>query len=173
VTTPQSDYLYYGEDAVKDFRTTAGSCKPSGFAEYDGLTGYVERTYTTTWRDKDGTLWRKTCQVLNLGRPDRGIVVDPDTAIAYEPWQDSKLPMQPNAPSAAIEAHHRNKEARHDAIQAQLVAYLREHGATSALALVDVVGKDINWVRRHLAEREHKAYKRIIVNSHIHKWEAL
>ena len=153
--------------------TTAGSCKPSGFSEYDSLTGYVERTYATTWRDAQGNLWRKTCTLINLGRPDRGIVVDPDAAMAYEPWEESRSPMQASAPSAAIEAHHRNKEARHDAVQALLVAYLREHGATSALVIVDVVGKEINWVRRHLAEREHKAYKRIIVNSHIHLWGAL
>lgn len=143
--------------------------------EYDGLSGYVERTYTTTWRDTQGNLWRKTCQVVNLGRPDRGIVVDPDAAIAYEPWEESKPPSASraaNAPSAAIEAHHANKEARHDALQAKIVAYLREHGATSAGDLAGVVGKGAGWLRIHLAEREHKAYRRIIVNSHIHLWEA-
>lgn len=173
MTNPQGDYLYYGEDAVKDFRTTAGTCKPSGFAEYDGLTGYVERTYTTTWRDAQGNLWRKQCQIINLGRPDRGIVVDPDAAIAYEPWQESKPPLSPNAPSAAIEGHHRAKAARDAILQAQVLTYMHEHGAVHINDLVNALGRRRDWLYKHLTEYEHKAYRRVIVNANVHKWEPL
>lgn len=173
--TTAPDIDFFTEPLPLDIARTSGNCKPSGFSEYDNLTGRVVRQYCVEWEDEQGNRWRKVCQVIDLGRPDRGIVVDPDAAIAYEPWEDGKPPSASraaNAPITAIEAHHANKEARHDALQAKIVAYLREHGATSAGDLAGVVGKGAGWLRIHLAEREHKAYKRVIVNSHIHLWEA-
>ena len=56
-------------------------CKPSGYPEYDNMSGYLERRYSVEWEDAQGTLWRKTCTVINLGRPDRGTPVNPDEAM--------------------------------------------------------------------------------------------
>ena len=82
--TARNDYTT-NEVMFDAFVQPHGNCKPSGFAEYDSLTGYLTSTYTVEWVDRQGTRWRKTCQVINLGRPDRGAPVDPATATMPEP----------------------------------------------------------------------------------------
>ncbi len=116
-TVPSADTFDYGigKPANKIFSNS----------EYDNLTGYVVRTYTTTWRDTDGNLWRKTCEVVNLGRPDRGVPVDPDTQLAPAPWDSGGT--KPHLARGPM-ARKRKADERFAEIQMQVSAYLRRNG---------------------------------------------
>lgn len=100
-------------------------CKPSGFVEYDELSGYVTRQYVSEWQDKDGTRWRKIVTFINLGKPDRGIVRDPDAMIGRGEklfGLDGSEPHWQKAVKAASEA----RVVR----EAQLVSALQQAFAT-------------------------------------------
>lgn len=163
---PQSNYLYYGNDAIKEFRTSGRTCKPSGFDEYDALTGYVERTYTKTWRDADGNLWRKTTTIVNLGRPDRGVPVDPDAQLAPAPLNS----MRDYDGESSLAVRQSKSKARHSMAQIVMSAYMHKHGATSVEELARHVNMQKEWVRLHLLEREGKVYCRIWVNQRHCLW---
>lgn len=126
------------------------ACKPSGFSEYDNLTGYVDRTYTTTWHDDKGNLWRKTCTIINLGRPDRGVPVDPDTLLTSEEWGKERNgnPSPTYAHVAARAAAIRRDAER----ELEIVAYLKEHGAEQ----IRVIARAFNMSRDRLAEHIYK-----------------
>lgn len=70
-----------------------GTCNHTGYQEFDSLTGYVTGNYSYEWTDKRGTRWRKQVTVTNLGRPDRGIPVDPDAAMTPDYWRE-ELPRE-------------------------------------------------------------------------------
>jgi hypothetical protein len=112
------DYNIHAERIV-------GNAKPSGFPEYDSLTGYLERTYTVEWEDSSGTRWRKTCQVINLGRPDRGVVVPPDDE------QDDN--------TDAVERLRQEKLKRDQATLDQLQQILTERGPLSSYKLAKIL----------------------------------
>ncbi len=65
-------------------RLTQSNNKPSRFPEYDNLSGYVVGNYVSYWEDEDGSMYRKTVMVVNLGRPDRGTPADPDAQLKAE-----------------------------------------------------------------------------------------
>jgi hypothetical protein len=124
--------------------------------EYDHLSGYVERTYTTTWRDAEGTLWRKTCQVVNLGRPDRGIVVDPDEAMTPDPWPRELRTWQ----GAGSDEIRRQKRVRDTQIHLEIVAYLTEHGPQHVQMLVSECGYNRSTLDPFMREREGTVFVR-------------
>jgi hypothetical protein len=118
---------YAGDEEVSlgEVRTR-GTCKHTGFGEFDNLTGYLVDTYTVEWMDSSGNRWRKRCEVVNLGRPDRGIPVDPDEAMTPEEFE-----VAANA-RAAQETLRAEKVARDAALLVQVEKCYREHGALSA-----------------------------------------
>lgn len=89
------------------------------YAEYGELSGYLEREYSIEWQDEAGNTWRKTCTVINLGRPDRGVPVDPDEAMESE---DGLFSDENSQMADAWRARHQRK-LENDAI---LVERLRE-----------------------------------------------
>jgi hypothetical protein len=113
-----------------------GNCKPSGYAEYDALTGYVTRTYQTEWTDTSGNLWRKTCTIINLGRPDRGVPVDHEAQIRDEVWVDEA--QQQDDQRRRDSAIERNRVQRHRVAMESLVAYMQAHGPSPLTELLDV-----------------------------------
>lgn len=120
--------------APSALRTENWTVKPSGFAEYDHLTGYVTGMYSSEWTDKSGTRWRTVTTVINLGRPDRGMAVDPDDAMAYETLQEDEINGY----------HYRNSinanaERRHSEAMQILTAYMREHGPSTMAELMPLV----------------------------------
>lgn len=137
---------HWDDDGGYSTRINAGNnCKPSGYAEYDNLSGYVDRTYTTTWHDKDGNLWRKTCTVINLGRPDRGTPVDPDAQLDTEPWNDTA--------DRLVVATAGKKDAlaeREALLLVRVQAHLRKYGASTAKDLAVSVGIGQPQVANHL-----------------------
>lgn len=121
------------------------ACRPSGFDEYDNLTGYVTRVYRKEWRDKRGNLWRRTTTIVNLGRPDRGRAKDPDAQLESE-----ELPSGGEAP-AHREAVLASRERKHGAILKRVAAYLEEHGPSLLVDLRSVAGySESNNVLAHL-----------------------
>lgn len=125
-----------------------GKCGHTGYAEFDSLTGYVTANYTYEWQDKRGTRWRKQVIVTNLGRPDRGIPVDPDVLIADE--------YMPVGKGAQMEARYRaslaaTQERRHGEVLRALGAYMAEHGPAKLQALLPVTGwRDDQTLTEHL-----------------------
>jgi hypothetical protein len=163
---------YAGDDTLEEARFR-GNCKHSGFGEYDNLTGYLTRTYTVEWEDRQGTRWRKTCQVINLGRPDRGIPVDPDGQLGEEdlPEPVSVLYLQ-RAQAAAKKA----AMLRDERSMSKIVAYLKEHGPQPLDVLLGVsewAGK--MQVRDHLQKHKDiyvKFYlKPVIWGLHGQEWQ--
>lgn len=71
-------------DFADEYRTT-GVVQPSGFDEYDQLTGYEAGVYASQWADEKGNVYLRTTTIINLGRPDRGVPVDPDRLLGPEP----------------------------------------------------------------------------------------
>jgi hypothetical protein len=106
-----------------------GSCNYTGYGEFDNLTGYLTKEYTTEWQDSSGTRWRKTCRIINLGRPDRGVPVDSDEAMTPEPLEVSK------ATHASIVARAEQRAGRDAALVERVRACIKKHGAMSATAL--------------------------------------
>jgi hypothetical protein len=74
------------DEAYEAFGRVQGKMAVSGFAEFDNLTGYVTGNYVSEWTGRDGNRWRTVTTVINLGRPDRGIAVDPDAQQGDEDW---------------------------------------------------------------------------------------
>lgn len=124
-----------------DMVRMVGTCNHTGYPEYDSMTGYVERTYSVEWEDSSGTRWRKTCQVINLGRPDRGIPVDPDEAMTPEEFGVGKH-LGP-----AIAKMKENKRERDQVILERARAYLAEHGPHSGQQLGKALGVGAQRVR--------------------------
>jgi hypothetical protein len=99
-----------------------GSCNYTR-TEYDHLSGYLTKEYTREWTGSDGTRYRKVCQIINLGRPDRGIPVDPDEAMTPEPLEVSK------ATHASIVARAEQRAARDTVLVERARTYLAQRGA--------------------------------------------
>ena len=118
-----------------------GNHKPSGYPEYDNLTGYLERTYQVEWRDKDGIWWRKTCQVINLGRPDRGVPVDVEALEAQEVWGDGEVTVE------------RGAKAKRGEVIGMLVDALREGGPMTTPRLASRVGRVRQAIQNTLTGR--------------------
>jgi hypothetical protein len=130
-----------------------GNCNHTGYSEFDNLTGYVTKEYTTEWVDPSGTRWRKRCQIINLGRPDRGIVVDPEEAIADEGIDPDGEPrkrrkMQRRTLDLTLKMNDllqvkpmtaREMAQALDIPIRRMDGYLRDHGSSYA-----VVGKTMN-----------------------------
>jgi hypothetical protein len=114
-----------------------GNCKHSGFGEYDNLTGYVTKEYTMEWTDRQGTRWRKTCRIINLGRPDRGIPVDPDEAMTPEQFE-----IAANV-QATMAVQREAKAARAALLVGQVQECIQQHGAQSASACAKRLGVSI------------------------------
>lgn len=115
-----------------------GNCKHSGFVEYDSLSGYVTKEYVSEWTGADGTRYRKVCQIINLGRPDRGVPVDPDKELQYEPLETEDKSCDQNR--AAMIAVKEKKAARDVVLIAQMQEALREHGPLSGTYLAKHLG---------------------------------
>lgn len=117
--------------------------RPTGYPEFDSLTGYVTGQYTTEWQDKEGTRWRTTVTIVNLGKPDRGIYRDPDamidkpeTLVEESTWRQS------------IAA---NRTRRLSDWHKRLVAYLEQNGPTDFRTLARGIGvRDLESLRRYL-----------------------
>ena len=137
------------------------TCKPSGYPEYDNLSGYVSDVYTLDWTGADGTLWRKIVTVINLGRPDRGVPADPGEAMASEEWGERVRPGYAFSLGDAHEAHRQAARERHVQIQMRVVAYLMAHGPTSCNVMALELGVSKHTLMPHLKQREGSAYVRI------------
>lgn len=114
--------------------------------EYDNCTGYLVGTYTRTYHDRRrGCTVKVEFEVINLGRPDRGIPVDPDVLLEDEPWElDAGL-------AKAAEAVRVASQARRDAADEKITAHLTEHGPSHLSELLPLTEWDGVWVlRRHL-----------------------
>lgn len=156
------------EDSAPPFRTTAGACKPSGYAEYDGLTGYVDKVIVQEWIDQQGNHWRKTITVVNLGKPDRGIVHDPAAILEREPWSDEiyATPRDPNAtpdPRGAVgrAAQKQHSRERHERAERIIAKYLTRNGPCGIWRLVSATGRKYDWMKMHLEAREGTVYCRV------------
>jgi hypothetical protein len=103
-----------------------GECKPSGYGEYDNLTGYLTGSYSLEWTDERGTRYRTVCQVINLGRPDRGILVDPDKELEHEPFDEAENN------KAAMSKMKVMKAGRDAVLLMRMEEVLRQHGPMSA-----------------------------------------
>jgi hypothetical protein len=131
--------------APSSLRTEGRTVKPSGYAEFDSLTGYVTGNYVSEWKDRCGTRWRTVVTVINLGRPDRGVVVDPDAQLADEFLYDDE------SQKAYAQSIVLNREERHEAAKERIVAYLQEHGPVPIEDLCAVGGwKKRPSVKEHL-----------------------
>lgn len=104
--------------------------------EYDAMTGYVTGEYVSEWTGRDGTLWRTLTTVINLGRPDRGQVADPDHID-----RPAQLPASGGLrPDAAIAATKRAGLAREQAACLRIEGLLRERGPMNVSALSNALG---------------------------------
>lgn len=132
--------------------TFRGNCKPSGFSEYDSLTGYVVKEYTVEWTDRDGTRYRKHAQIINLGRPDRGIPVDPDALLERVEIDQEHVPTERKK---LWEANKKRKEERDRVLAEKIQAYLQEHGPKFASHIARGLGcNSINRVLGVLRRRD-------------------
>jgi hypothetical protein len=130
--------------APSSLRTEGITVKPSGFREYDNLSGYVTGNYVSEWTDRWGNRWRTITTVVNLGRPDRGIAVDPDDAMTPDVWvDDQQREIEQAQRGYAVE---RNRVERHRVAMEQLTAYMQAHGPTVVPELLMVV----DWASRTL-----------------------
>ena len=127
-------------------------CRPTGFAEYDHLTGYVDRVYTVEWTDKTGNLWRKTCTVINLGRPDRGIPVDPDAQMQPEKFP-RHVPARPKKPAKPMLRIGEFDEA--------IPAYLRQYGPAHAKLIAADLGYQYESLHYHLRNNRNNVYCKV------------
>ena len=130
-------------------RTEGAVCKPSGFAEYDNLTGYVEQTYTREWTDAAGNRWRKVVTVINLGRPDRGIPVDPDAQMQAE-----RFPRHEPRPRK----ERRPTSLKRGDVQRQVGDYLRQYGPAHAKLIASDLGIAYDTLFYHLKGRKGQLY---------------
>jgi hypothetical protein len=117
------------------------------YPEYDGLTGYVTKTYSTEWLDTQGNLWRKTCTVINLGRPDRGIVGDVDAQLVEEHWGHGNS-------YAGPEAMRRKGEENRASLRMEMVAHLREHGPQQAQGIAMDLQRGYRSIAKQLSDNE-------------------
>jgi hypothetical protein len=146
----QQDELYPGK--------LNGSCNYTR-TEYDNLTGYLTKEYTTEWQDSSGTRWRKTCRIINLGRPDRGVPVDPEEAIAFDPWREK--------PSEAIKLGSAQYQAR---MQYRITEYLRERGPSMTRDIATDLSMVYPTVVKHLAKQDGTVYRRVGKVNHFVIW---
>lgn len=109
----------------------------SGDDDYDKFSGYVTKTYTVEWEDSSGTRWRKTCQVINLGRPDRVPPADPDALMGAE-----RLSYEGERPN------QRKRDERHAALAMDLTRYLRQYGPSHMTAMAS----DLDYAKTTLDE---------------------
>lgn len=138
--------------------------------EYHKLTGYLVGTFTRQRYDKRrGCTITTTYEVVNLGRPERGTPVDPNEAIADDPWE-----RQPYFDAAladnARKVYLEQLEARHRAVQLVLMAYLREHGKATVPKLAEVAGRPKPWLSVHLAKFEGAIYVRLPKGKRSNYW---
>lgn len=117
-----------------------GNCKYTG-TEYDALSGYVTSTYTMEWQDKDGTRWRKTCTVINLGKPDRVAPVASDAAMQAE-----------SLPSALLNASPKRRGG-HGEIMGRIVEMLRRNGPMTTTDIGTVVNRSQQAIRNSMVRR--------------------
>jgi hypothetical protein len=118
------------------YETTSGKAY-TGMAEYDNLSGYVTQTYVTEWKDIHGNLWRKTCNVINLGRADPVIPSDPDATLQPEKlW--SRMTGNDFTRAANLAAGQARDEARRD----RIVEYIQAYGPSTLKIMAD----DLNMV---------------------------
>lgn len=114
--------------------------------EYDNLTGYVSGEYASEWQDNDGTRWRTVVTVINLGKPDRGIAVDPDALMTPEilAFEESDRTRE-YSPTVTANANKRHSEAME-----RFVAHMQAHGPVPVNELVPLA----KW-KSHVSVREH------------------
>lgn len=115
-------------------------------AEYAKLTGYVSRQYAVEWEDENGNTWRKTCTVINLGRPDRGIPVDPDNEMSK--------PIPPADPRDGGNMPMMRRAERVIQTQEIVVDYLTRNGMTSAKDMARPLGISRTTLIDHLHKRD-------------------
>lgn len=117
--------------------------------EFDNLTGYVTGNYVSEWTDRRGNRWRSCVTVVNLGRPDRGIVAD-DVDVELAP---ERLPLGKGASAEARyqESLAATRERRHGALLRDLGAYMQEHGPSTLGEMLPVTGwRDDQNLTAHL-----------------------
>lgn len=124
--------------------------------EYDNLTGYVTHEYITEWQDTAGTRWRTRRTIINLGRPDRGIVPDPDEAMTPDPWPKERAPWQ----GAGSDEIRRKKRVRDTEIHLRIVDYITQHGPTHTQELVNECGYKRSTLDPFMREREGTVFVR-------------
>lgn len=100
-----------------------GTCNHTN-TEYDNFSGYVTGNYISEWQDSGGTRYRTIVTVVNLGRPDRGIPVDPDGAMVEEPLPYEERSLSTNYRASIVA----NAERRHSEALEIFTAYFQEHG---------------------------------------------
>lgn len=137
------------------------TCKPSGYGEYDNLTGYIDHEYSIEWTDADGTKWRTIVTVINLGRPDRGEPVDPDAAMVSEDWGERERLGYTESLADAREAHRQVARQRHAQIQMKVVEYLMARGPMNCNEMASDIGVSKNTLMPHLRQREGSAYVQV------------
>lgn len=98
--------------------------------EYHRLTGYLVGTFTVERRDRRrGCIIQTEYEVINLGRADRGITVDPDVLLEEEKLEGEEQ-MDSYHQTIAAKA-----EQRHDVAKEILIAYLQKYGPQPTRAL--------------------------------------
>lgn len=104
---------------------------------YDALTGRVVGEYTVT-RKGQGCTIITTYEVIDIGRADRVTAIDPDAAIADEPWARN---MAGNRDSSAARAANRARgEASRAALRKLIADYLAAHGPAIPSVIAASIG---------------------------------
>lgn len=135
---------------VADERRTP---RPTGFPEYDALTGYVTGNYISEWQDKDGTKWRTVTQVINLGKPDRGTPVDPDMIDFEERLDAGGGPLGAAGWAQAVEASKQKRIDRDAAAAEDIEAHLADNGPSTVTQICAAL--DIDKIRALRVLRAH------------------
>lgn len=115
---------------------------------YDSLTGYVTHCTDIVGITRDGWKVRHVVTVINLGRPDRVMPVDPDAQM-----QPEQLDYEfANDGLKAMYEEKKSRMAERDAqAMAALVDYLKEHGPQRYDTLLALTEWDhFTSLRRHL-----------------------
>ena len=137
-----------------------GHCRPSGFGEYDNLSGQVAHQSTVRGVTDDGWVVERTVTYISLGRPDRGTPVDPD-AVLNAPEAPVARKTYTLSPERRAHVEQARWEAREKATEAdaRVTAHLRAHGPTSMRALVKALGYPHAWLVKHMTERKGTHYQ--------------
>lgn len=135
----------------EDIYRTSGQVVPSGFPEFDNLTGYEVGVYASQWTDKDGTVYLRTTTIVNLGKPDRGAVLDPDRLLERERLSEGYEWLEVSRNACTNKRLEREQE-----VAKRIEAYLQEHEPASPRTLWRALGWGETIIRRVLVSNPDK-----------------